>query len=147
MGVIKHGMTKTLVYKSWNEMHRRCYLPGHISYPNYGARGIKVCKRWNSFENFFEDMGHRLPGQSLDRKNGAKNYTKNNCIWSDRKTQNRNRRGNHMISYKGRTQCLSAWCEELNIPYPRTYSRLFFFKQPVEQAFTGKFYARKKSKQ
>lgn len=143
MGVIKHGATKTKEYKSWTGMMHRCYVPTDISYPNYGGRGIRVCRRWHEAKNFLEDMGPRpAPGMSLDRKDNNKGYSKANCIWSDRKTQNRNRRGNRMITYKGKTQCLRAWCEELGLKYARTYSRLFTFKQPVEKAFTGAFYAR-----
>lgn len=136
MGYFKHGMTKTKTYKSWNGMMARCYKPENISYSNYGGRGIRVCRRWHSFTNFLKDMGERNTSTlSLDRKDGNKGYYKANCCWSDRKTQNRNRRGNREITYKGRTQCLRAWCEELGLEYPRTYNRLFVRPRSVEEAF------------
>lgn len=43
-------------YKTWRSMHIRCYDPRNASYKVYGAKGIRVCKRWFKFENFFADM-------------------------------------------------------------------------------------------
>ena len=52
------------------DMHRRCYDPTHPRYPNEGARGIRVCERWNAnnfegFRNFLEDMGP-IPSRGND---------------------------------------------------------------------------------
>lgn len=63
---------RTLTYRSWNEMRYRCNNPNSISYRFYGARGIKHCERWNSFELFYEDMGARPKGTTLDRIDGTK---------------------------------------------------------------------------
>ena len=139
---IKHGMTGTKTYKSWTGLMHRCYYPEDISYINYGGRGIKVCKRWHDFSAFFADMGERPTGCSIDRVHGDKGYSKSNCVWSTRKTQNRNHRGNRQITYLGRTQCLSAWCEELGLKYPRMYFRIIVRKWSPEKAFTDPFYAR-----
>jgi hypothetical protein len=39
-------------------MKTRCDNTKHSNYPNYGGRGIKVCKKWQtSFKSFVEDMG------------------------------------------------------------------------------------------
>ena len=54
----------------WRTMIARCTNPNQIAYQYYGARGIKVCKRWLKYENFLADMGLRpSPDHSLDRKN------------------------------------------------------------------------------
>src|SRR5437899_167083 len=47
-----HGMESTKEYRTWLNMHARCKYPSVQSYKYYGAKGVKVCKRWGSFENF-----------------------------------------------------------------------------------------------
>ena len=80
---LTHGAShKLLEYEVWKGMHQRCTNPKHISYKYYGARGIKVCKRWKKFENFIADIGLR-PDKTytIERRNSNKNYTPSNCYW------------------------------------------------------------------
>jgi hypothetical protein len=85
-------MHRTPTYGSWAAMKERCTRPQHRFWKHYGGRGIKVCKRWQKFENFLADMGVRPDGMTLDRINPEGNYTPKNCRWADRYTQRRNRR-------------------------------------------------------
>lgn len=85
----KHGMSQTSVYQVWFAMIKRCENPSCKDYPNYGGRGIKVCKRWHSFENFIKDMGPRPEASTpvrrfltLERKNNDGNYCPSNCKWA-----------------------------------------------------------------
>jgi hypothetical protein len=87
-----HLMHKTPTYNSWDNMIQRCTNPNRIEYPHYGGRGITVCERWLSFENFLEDMGLRPMGLTLDRINTNGDYMLDNCRWADKATQVRNRR-------------------------------------------------------
>ena len=88
----KHGMTNTREFKSWISMKTRCYNPNSKGYQNYGGRGITICDRWkDSFINFYEDMGERPEGTSLDRIDVNGNYEPSNCRWADSIIQNRNR--------------------------------------------------------
>lgn len=86
-----HGKTDTPAYKSWEAMKRRCLNKNQLSYSRYGGRGITICDRWMSFENFLADMGERPTGMSIERKDNDKGYNANNCIWGTVEQQARNK--------------------------------------------------------
>jgi hypothetical protein len=86
-----HGMTRTRTYRSWVTMWQRCTNPNDPRADRYLGRGIEVCERWQSFENFLADMGERPPGTTIDRfpdNNG--NYEPGNCRWATPAAQTRN---------------------------------------------------------
>jgi hypothetical protein len=76
-------------------MRKRCENSNSKSYPDYGGRGINVCQRWKTFENFLADMGPRpSPKHEITRTENDGNYDPSNCEWSDdARQQNINRRG------------------------------------------------------
>jgi hypothetical protein len=94
----KHGETakgiQTSEYMIYHGMIQRCYNHKHISYKNYGGRGIKVCKRWlDSFENFLKDVGRKPTNKhTLDRINNNGNYEPSNIRWATYLQQADNRR-------------------------------------------------------
>lgn len=80
-------------YKVWQGMWQRCTNPHSTRWRLYGWRGIRVCNRWRSFENFFTDMGPRPSARhSIDRINPWKGYRPSNCKWSDPIQQRHSRR-------------------------------------------------------
>lgn len=96
----KNNMDKT--YMSWVSMKQRCSNPTHGAFHRYGAVGIGYCDRWEKFENFLEDMGERPSRDySLDRIDGTKGYSKENCRWATRKEQGRNMRSNVWVKING----------------------------------------------
>jgi len=106
---IKHGATRgaskgrrwTPEYVSWRAMIQRTTDPHHEHYKYYGARGIKICKRWlHSFQDFLADMGPRPTGTTLDRKKNHLGYSPSNCRWATWKEQARNKNPRAI-----RTQC------------------------------------------
>lgn len=96
-------------YHGYRDMIRRCEDPSHKDYPNYGAKGIKVCAEWKDFRFFLKDMGERPTGMTLDRIDNSKGYFKENCRWATRKQQTDNRR----ISYE--CQKGHLWTKESTI--------------------------------
>lgn len=95
-GAKRHGLYKTPTWNSWSGAKSRCTNTKDANYPNYGARGIKICKRWNKFENFVKDMGIRPKGLTLDRIDNNGNYKPDNCRWATYSMQNSNQRRRNM---------------------------------------------------
>lgn len=91
----RHGMSETREYAAWTAMRERCRNPNAHNYHLYGARGIRVCERWEIFENFLSDMGPRPKGYSIERKENNGNYEPSNCLWIPMSEQSRNRRGTY----------------------------------------------------
>ncbi len=122
---ITHGLYGHPLYTTWVMMRQRCQNPKSISYPNYGARGIKVCVRWEQFENFILDMG-MPPSQlhTLDRINNDGDYEPMNCKWATLKEQQRNTRFNRVLVYNNESKSASEWAEKLSIKVGTILNRL-----------------------
>lgn len=134
-----HGMSKTHIYSVWRSMKSRCIKPSHISYINYGGRGIKVCDRWiKSFKNFFEDMGSTYrKGLEIERINNNGNYEPDNCKWATEKEQGNNKRSNVILNHNGRKMTIKQWSEFLNINEATLYRR-YYQKWPVNRLLNPK---------
>lgn len=129
-----HGKYRTKEHVSWTSMKTRCNNRNSKSWRRYGGRGIKVCKRWNLFQNFFEDMGAAPIGTSLDRINNMKGYYKSNCRWASVSVQCRNRTSNVNITFRGKTQCLRDWANEIGINSQTLRGRIVKFGWTPERA-------------
>lgn len=115
---ITHGLSKTPIYAIWNAMNGRCSLPSVAGFANYGGRGIKVCERWQTFENFYADMGDPpFKGASIDRIDNDGDYEPGNVRWAGRASQARNKRWSRLITYLGETKHMLDWCDEFDISY------------------------------
>lgn len=90
----KDGRKNHPLYAVWRTMLARCQNPNNHAYQHYGARGIKVCDRWQGeqgFPNFLADMGPRPEGYYIDRIDNDGGYEPSNCRWADASTSTRNR--------------------------------------------------------
>jgi hypothetical protein len=93
---LRHGHAPrselTPTYRTWRGVLNRCLNRGDPKWMYYGARGIGVCERWRTFENFLADMGERPHGTSIDRIDNTRGYEPGNCRWATWSQQCRNRR-------------------------------------------------------
>lgn len=110
-----HGLSGTSTYSIWDTMVQRCHNEKSKDYPRYGARGIEVCERWRKFDNFLADMGERPSGLTLDRIDGSKGYSPDNCRWASYAVQVRNSSAATMVTINGKTQCLADWRKEIGL--------------------------------
>ena len=113
---IKHGDYGSSTYISWCNMIQRCTNQEATGYDLYGGRGIKICKRWQTYQNFLDDMGERPVGMTLERKRTDGNYTPKNCVWATRQTQSKNRPGFvHAIKWQGEVWTLTDLAQKYKI--------------------------------
>ena len=129
--VTKHGLGKSRAYSSWHDMLRRCYNPKNHNYEYYGEKGIKVCERWWSFENFYEDMGEKPEGFTLERINNNKDYFPDNCRWASWKDQMQNRR------FKGYywDEATQKWKAKISCNYKVIHLGSFDTPEEARQAY------------
>jgi hypothetical protein len=129
--------THRKLYEVWCKIRQRCNSTTNKDYKNYGARGIKVSEEWNTFQQFMLDMGERPEGHSLDRMDNDKGYSKENCSWSTRSQQGRNRRDTKLHTYNGRQWHLQELCEAYDMDDALVQTRLdtlgYDIKRAIEQ--------------
>lgn len=121
---------RTPEYTTWATMLQRCTNEKCTVYANYGGRGITVCARWRSFDNFLEDMGERPSSHhSLDRINNAGNYEPGNCRWATRAEQAANKRPRKDAQWvthplTGEVRTVAEWARVLGVPVRTLYNRV-----------------------
>ena len=133
----RHGRINTRLYKIWSNMKSRCKNPKFKYFKDYGGRGITYCKEWDDFIMFEEwalKNGYS-DNLTIDRINVNGNYEPDNCRWVDMKMQQRNRRSNHLLTYKGETHCINEWAEIFNISRETIKNRLGY-GWPIEKVLT-----------
>lgn len=120
----KHGASTYSGYGSWKAMISRCHNPDDRDYPHYGGRGIFVSERWHDVSAFAEDMGEKLPGQSIDRLDPEKGYSPDNCRWTDAKGQGENKRNNVKVMFNGEMKHIAAIWREAGMRESTFYHRI-----------------------
>jgi hypothetical protein len=131
----KHGLSRTPAYRAWAAMMNRCRDTTHT---RYGGRGITVCERWRSFDNFYADMGDPPVGMSLERKNNNSGYSKRNCVWATTAQQNKNRSNSRVVKFNGVRDTIAAHASRVGLRYDTVYKRIVYSGWTVRKALTTK---------
>ncbi len=132
-----HGMSKTLIYATWQRMRYRCYDPKHPDYYLYGKRGITVCAGLDTFEQFYAEMGDKpKPNLSIDRIKNHLGYWCGHCDecvtfqrernvrWGTVIEQANNKRSNHLLTLNNDTHTIAEWSRILNVSYNSLSTRV-----------------------
>lgn len=132
-----NGLYKSRLYRIHHMMMCRCYTESTTNYEYYGGKGIKVCKEWHDFMNFYNwainnGYSEKL---TLDRKDGNKDYEPSNCRWATRKEQSNNISSNIIFEFNGRKMTMAEWSRELSINR-NTLDKRIRNGWEIEKAFT-----------
>lgn len=110
MTTLNHGHARrgkwSDTYKSWAWLKKRSNH--HPAYTH-----VTVDPTWlgeDGFTCFLQDMGPRPAGMTVERKDNALGYTKNNCIWATMTVQAQNRSTTQHLTIDGVTKNISDWC-------------------------------------
>lgn len=135
-----HGHSKgdkvSLTYGTWRTMVQRCTNQNMPCFKDYGGKGITVCERWKSFQNFLDDMGEKPGKLTLDRIDNKKGYGPDNCRWATRRRQRINQDRTKIYTVLGITGCLIELCEHFKMSIQTVYTRIHVQKLSPEEAFT-----------
>lgn len=129
-----HGMSRSGIYTAWEGMKARCNNMYSDHYKDYGGRGIKLCKRWHKFENFYSDMGERPCGMTIERKDNNGNYEPGNCRWATQKEQKNNTRRTRFYEFNSQSKTLMQWSESTGMSISTLRHRVLNLGWDIEKA-------------
>ncbi len=126
-----HGLSRTPTWVSWSMMMMRCFNPKRRQYKDWGGRGIKPCAFIAlSPSSVIKTIGERPSKEmQLDRPDNMAGYwcgTCEECLankwplniqWSDRTTQNRNKRSTVKIMFQGELKSRPEIVEATGMTY------------------------------
>lgn len=127
-----HGGSYSHLYKTWQGIKNRCYKSWDSAYKYYGAKGITVCDEWKDSFAAFRDWAYAngyIDGldkkhQSIDRIDGAKDYSPENCRWATAKEQQDNRSVTTFYDYHGKKVTASEFADSNGI-----YDKMFVYRR------------------
>jgi hypothetical protein len=132
-GQLKGGLA-TKTYHTWAGIIQRCNNPRDKSFKDYGGRGIKVCKRWLKFENFYADVGDVPDGMTIERINNNGDYEPENWRWATMLEQGSNKRNNVWIEYGGEIKTIAQWARSCGIRRDIIRHRIYNYGWSIEKA-------------
>lgn len=126
------------LFNAWRGMRERCNNPNHVGAKYYFNKGIKVAKEWDDINVFLEwalNNGYRID-LTIDRIDGTKGYSPENCRWATTTTQARNLSKNRKLEFAGKSLCVSEWAEVTGIASHLIAARIDRLGWSVGEALT-----------
>lgn len=138
----RYGNELHPLYSRWLSTTQRCKNPNHISYKNYGARGIILAPELEKFEDYCAYVmqldGYDPKNASLDRINNDQGYEIGNLRWTTHSTQTANQRtsGKGFNKYLGVNWSKShnRWVARVTYKGKNIFSRTFLTEQDALKA-------------
>lgn len=145
MSNIKHCLSDHPLYQVWSDMKHRCYNKKNKKYPNYGGRGIQVCKTWlddvYEFFIFCLSNGWKINLQ-IDRINNNGHYEPSNVRFVSAQQNQFNRSGNTNttskykgVSWKSKN---NKWCAQIQFNKTKIYIGLYNSELEAVKAYNAK---------
>jgi hypothetical protein len=123
------------LYRIWANMKTRVTNPNYAQKDYYSVRGITLCDRWQSYQNFKEDMGKTYrDGLSIDRIDNDRGYSPSNCRWATPKEQANNTRRNRKITIDGITRNLSQWIDNSGVKSSTVRQRYYVYGWDIKRS-------------
>jgi len=134
----KHGIGGTRIYRVWKAIKTRCYNRNAKNYRDYGARGIRMCRRWLASPlNMLADLGPPpSSSHSIERNDNDGPYAPWNCRWASPVEQGNNKRNNVRITHDGQTMTLSQWGRIVGIRPLTIRKRIKELGWPISKALS-----------
>lgn len=131
------GTGNTKEHLTWTNVLARCRNPKATAYPKYGAKGVTVCARWMTYENFLLDMG-RAPSErhTIERIKNEIGYEPGNCRWATFAEQRRNQNRVAQVTYNGEMMCLADACAKAGMSLKLVWKRMNQYGWPFERAIS-----------
>ena len=135
--IYNKNLYKSSLYSSWVNMKTRCTNIKSPSFKRYGARGITICRKWDTFAGFLEDMKSSYKkGLTIERVNNSEGYYKKNCRWATKKEQANNTRRNRIIKWQGLEKTLAQWSEIIGLNRTTITQRIDYYGWSIEKALS-----------
>jgi hypothetical protein len=125
--MIKHGLSKHPLYKTWNNVTQRVKT-------NKFYIHVDICEEWLTFINFYDwsIKNGWAKNLTIDRIDSKGNYEPNNCRWVSMEVQNRNTKRNRYYEYNNEILVIQDICEKYNINR-NTFNKRFGLGWSIEK--------------